>query len=149
MSSNRDRIAAQFKEAIDRAAVSSLCEKYRNGIRDPLIEAIRRGDELIWHHAEARELIADSMLNAPKKPGRPKSDNGARDFEIMHELLCLQREGVPVFGDSKTGEQTACEIVADRHHLSPESVQEIWKTKKDHPAFAGTYKERSAQRGKK
>lgn len=149
MSSNRDRIAAQFKEGIDREAVSSLCSMYRNGIRDPLIEAVRQGDELIWRHAEARELIADTMLNAPKKPGRPRSDIGARDFEIMHELFTLQSQGIPVYGDSKNGERTACEIVSDKHCLSAESVKEIWKEQKNHIAFADAYKKAKRTKGEK
>lgn len=149
MSSNRDRIAAQFKEGIDRAAVSSLCNMYRDGIRDPLVEAVRRGDELIWRSAEARELIAGIMLNAPKKRGRPRSDIGARDFEIMHELFSLQSLGIPVYGDSKNGERTACEIVGGKHCLSAESVQEIWKEQKNHIAFAAAYKKAKRAKGEK
>ncbi len=149
MSSNRDRIAAQFKEGLDDKTVSAICDMYRNGIRDPLVEAVRRGDELIWRHAEARELIADTMLNAPKKPGRPRSEFGARDFEIMHELFTLQSQGIPVYGDSKNGERTACEIVGDKHSLSAESVQEIWKKQKNRIAFAAAYKKSDARKGGK
>lgn len=149
MSSNRDRIAAQFKEGIDRAAVSALCDMYRNGIRDPLVEAVRRGDELIWRSAEARELIADSMLNARMKRSRPLSDKGHRDFLIMHELFTLQSQGVPVYGTSKSGERTACEIVGDKHCLSAGSVEGIWKAKKDHIAFAAAYKKAKRAKGEK
>ena len=139
--SHREMLTKQLQDGIDEASAVGLCNLFRiYNVREPLIDAIKRGESYLWKSEQVRELMAEALAGFKKQKGRPANlDIESRNFAIMCELHYLFACGIPLYADSKKeGKTTACEIVAARRHLHEETVKQVWKEKKndDHPLYA-------------
>jgi|GEM_PF-6497295 len=136
----REVITQQLQSRINDATARGLCDLYSiYNVREPLVAAIRAGEPSLLTSDYAREFIADILMSAKRsEKARPRNlDIQNRNFRMLCELHYLNGTGTPMYGTSKADRETACTIIAQRYHLTEESVRELWKRKKseEHPLF--------------
>ena len=147
---NRDKITRDLQRNLEQAAAAGLCELFKSyNVRQPLLDAIKRGEAYLWESDEVRSLIADVMAGAKQGKGRPKNlDIEQRNFRLLCELHYLSGAGVTMYATTATNKQTACEIIAERYHLEESTIRELWKARKSegHPLFSVANKAGKASR---
>lgn len=148
--SHREMLTKQLQDGIDEASAVGLCNLFRiYNVREPLIDAIKRGEAYLWESDEVRSLIADVMAGAKQGKGRPKKlEIEQRNFRLLCELHYLSGAGVTMYATTVTNKQTACEIIAERYHLEESTIRDLWKARKSesHPLFSVANKAGKASR---
>lgn len=130
---HREKITQDLQAAIDETSAAGICELYQSyNVREPLIDAIKRGDGFLWRSEKARELIASVMAGAKQQKGRPKNlDIEHRNLKLMCELHYLRGRGVTMYATSNSKKLTACEQIAQRYHLEEQTIRELWKANRE------------------
>lgn len=108
------------------------------GNTEPIEKAIQAGNQYLLKS----EIMKDILLSVIKgeQPSKrrqslKKRDTDLKGMEIMADLWRLNKNnGLPICGEYKDKKETAVEIVAKKHNLSPETVRRhIWEIRnKDH-----------------
>lgn len=122
----RDQLERQLTEAIGRLAVDEAFRALIDGESGPLLALIREGAPYLWDSPEHRETIALELEKVPRPKGRPKQDAiQLRNIRIVTLLRTADQLGIVIYG-SGYDQPTACEILAEKFHLHPDTIKKIW-----------------------
>lgn len=122
---------AEF-EAAQQQAIDFAIEDLRK-LKDvePLIFQLERCNPLLLKQPEAQEVLKKALQGKGFK-GRsrpPTVDDLERNERICLAIYLLQQQGVPVKSTSKDiGSFDACDLVAERAHLSSDRIFAIWNS---------------------
>ena len=148
----RELITRQLQAGINDATARGLCDLYSvYNVREPLLAAIRAGESSLWASDYARDFIA-GILGRAKREAKARPRNLSiqeRNFRLLCELHYLNGAGVTMYGTSKADKETACMMIANRYHLTEETVRELWKNKKseEHTLFTVARKAGESTKG--
>lgn len=114
------------KSLQDWAVNRALAELDTFGTLEPLLFQFEQGNPAIFRNARAVEVIANAARGKGVKGRGRKIDPSKKTQNelIRHVIHRLQVLGLPVSGD--IDKVTACSLIAERVHLSPEQVYTIW-----------------------
>jgi hypothetical protein len=107
-------------------ALKLYCEY---GDSSALLALIDDGAAELWELPEAKEVFSLLVQKKFSRIGAPKQQiTEFRRLQMLCVIYYLKGRGIPVSGDYKNGQQTACEIVGEMFNKSAETVKkEVWQ----------------------